>query len=235
MDDKKILVAKKLSDGNGKSINDFDAVFIIESDKKTTDKLIEKWVGNAHLRVIPAENQDEVLKREMDFFLGIPEPVEIERKFLIEYPDIDMLINNPHCKKVEISQTYLKYAGQDKLRVRKRVTDGQCIYIKTIKKKISDIKRTEIEELITADEYDRLINDSMAKKCSISKDRYCLMYKNQYFELDVFPFWNDKAILEIELKDEDDKIELPQFVNVIREVTEDANYTNFALAKSFNK
>ena len=32
----------------------------------------------------------------------------------------------------------------------------------------------------------------------IRKTRYCLTYKNQYFEIDIYPFWNDKAILEIE-------------------------------------
>jgi CYTH domain-containing protein len=36
----------------------------------------------------------------------------------------------------------------------------------------------------------------------IRKTRYCLTYKNQYFEIDVYPFWNDKAIIEIEQSDE---------------------------------
>ena len=28
------------------------------------------------------------------------------------------------------------------------------------------------------------------------------MYENQYFEIDIYPFWDDKAIVEIELNDE---------------------------------
>lgn len=43
----------------------------------------------------------------------------------------------------------------------------------------------------------------------IRKDRYCLTYENQYFEIDVYPFWNDKAILEIELSDEKSRHQIP--------------------------
>ena len=35
--------------------------------------------------------------------------MEIERKFLIEYPDIDWLENSSECKKIEIKEK--NYAG----------------------------------------------------------------------------------------------------------------------------
>ena len=34
-------------------------------------------------------------------------------------------------------------------------------------------------------------------KKQIRKTRYCLTYESQYFEIDIYPFWNDKAIVEI--------------------------------------
>ena len=43
------------------------------------------------------------------------------------------------------------------------------------------------------------------------------MYENQYFEIDIYPFWNDKAILEIELSDENTEIKFPKEINVIKE------------------
>ena len=36
---------------------------------------------------------------EISSFLGEPKPYEIERKFLIEYPDINWLEKNKKCKK----------------------------------------------------------------------------------------------------------------------------------------
>jgi CYTH domain-containing protein len=56
------------------------------------------------------------------------------------------------------------------------------------------------------------------------------MYENQYFEIDIYPFWNDKAILEIELSDENTEIKFPKEINVIKEVTDDESYKNASLA-----
>ena len=65
----------------------------------------------------------------------------------------------------------------------------------------------------------------------IRKTRYCLTYENQYFEIDLYPFWQDQAIAEIELSDEHAEICFPPELRVIREVTEDENYKNAALAR----
>ena len=65
----------------------------------------------------------------------------------------------------------------------------------------------------------------------IRKTRYCLTYKNQYFEIDVYPFWDDKAIMEIELRDENIPIEFPERISIIKEVTDDEAYKNAQLAK----
>ena len=37
-------------------------------------------------------------------------PLEIERKFLIAYPDLAALERNPACRRADILQTYLKTA-----------------------------------------------------------------------------------------------------------------------------
>ena len=64
----------------------------------------------------------------------------------------------------------------------------------------------------------------------IHKTRYCLTYDNQYFEIDVYPFWHDKAIMEIEVREEDTEIRFPDEIKVIREVTGEPEYKNAALA-----
>jgi len=64
----------------------------------------------------------------------------------------------------------------------------------------------------------------------IRKTRYCLTWGIQYFEIDVYPFWDDKAIVEIELSDENEAIDFPPQLNIIREVTDDPAYKNAELA-----
>ena len=65
----------------------------------------------------------------------------------------------------------------------------------------------------------------------IRKDRYCLTDGNQYFEIDVYPFWTDKAIVEVELSDPEEEIRFPEMLKCIKEVNDDVNYKNSSLAK----
>lgn len=199
------------------------------------DKLISAWTGHPHFRVIDNsstfENKMKSLIAEISAFLGEPEPFEIERKYLIEYPDIAWLEENPNCQKIEIIQTYLKSTNGDEVRIRQRGIDGNYIYFQTIKKRVSDIKRIEIEKRLTQSEYLRLLTDAGTDKQQIRKTRYCLTFENQYFEIDVYPFWDDKAIVEIELSDENTKIVFPEQIKVISEVTDDEAYKNVNLAK----
>lgn len=199
------------------------------------DKLIAAWTGHPHLRVIDnASNFEDKMKRliaEITSFLGEPEPLETERKFLIEYPDMKWLGSIPNCQRVEIIQTYLKADDKEEIRVRQRGMDGHYIYYQTIKRKISSLKRVEIERRLSESEYIRLLMNADTTMRQIRKDRYCLTYENQYFEIDVYPFWNDKAIVEIELSDENAEIRFPEQIKVIKEVTDDDSYKNAALAR----
>ena len=72
--------------------------------------------------------------------------------------------------------------------------------------------------------------DADTTKKQIRKDKYCLTYDSQYFEIDVYPFGNDKAIFEIELSDENADICFPDFIKIIKEVTNDDNSKNASLA-----
>ena len=206
-----------------------------EEAAELDDKIISVWTGHPHLRVIDnSSGFEEKMKRliaEVTVFLGEPEPLEVERKFLIEYPDIKWLESIPNCKRIEIFQTYLRSDGDEEVRVRQRGYNGNYVYFQTIKRKVSSIKRVEIEERLTESEYLHLLMNADTTKRQIRKDRYCLTYDNQYFEIDVYPFWNDRAIAEIELSDENAEIRFPEQIRVIREVTDDEAYKNASLAK----
>jgi len=207
----------------------------VEEATVLDDKLISAWTGHPHLRVIDNtrsfEDKMKKLLAEISSFLGEPEPYEIERKYLIAYPDIEWLETNPTCQRIEIIQTYLNSSDGDEVRVRQRGIDGNYIYFQTTKKKVTDVKRVEIERRLSQAEYLKLLMDADTTKRQIRKTRYCLTYENQYFEIDVYPFWDDKAIVEIELSDENTEIVFPEQIQVIREVTDDESYKNASLAR----
>ena len=168
---------------------------------------------------------------EIMTFLGEPEPLEIERKFLIAYPDLDYMASLPNCRKVDIRQTYLKEQNDEHVRVRARGEAGSYTYFKTTKRTLTDMTRIEVEQRLTEEEYNLLLLDADPERRPIEKTRWCLTWDQQYFEIDVFPFWDDKAFLEIELKSEADEVRLPPWIKVIREVTGDRRYNNSSLAK----
>ena len=156
---------------------------------------------------------------------------EIERKFLIKMPSIPLIEQNQQCEKVDIIQTYLK----DKSRIRSCKTTDKTVYIKTIKEKISDLTRIEEESEITKEQYEELLFLADIKRQSLNKTRYTYPYKGKIFEIDIFPFWSDRALLEVELDREDEEFVLPPFIEIIKEVTECREYRNFALAKTIPK
>ncbi|MBO4414457.1 MAG: AAA family ATPase [Lachnospiraceae bacterium] len=199
------------------------------------DRVISAWTGHPHFRVIDNstgfEDKMKRLLSEINSFLGEPQPYEIERKYLIEYPDISFLESLPNCRKVEIIQTYLKSENGNEVRVRQRGTDGSFIYFRTEKRPIDDIKRVEIERRLSQSEYLRLLMEADTTKRQIRKTRYCLTHMNQYFEIDIYPFWNDRAVVEIELNSEDEAINFPEWLTIIREVTDDVRYRNSSIAE----
>ena len=155
---------------------------------------------------------------------------EIERKYLIEYPDINMLDKYADSKS-EIAQTYLKTDNGLTSRVRKRTTDGVTKYIFTEKKRITDVKCIENEREIGSEEYEKLLKLSDPERRTVEKMRYCIPFNGRVVEVDVYPFWNDRAIAEVEMEDENEEVVLPDFINVIRDVTAEKAYKNYAIAK----
>lgn len=206
-----------------------------EEAAKLDDRLISAWTGHPHLRVIgngtDFEHKLARLVEEIRLFAGIPEPIEIERKYLIEYPDIDLLERLDNCRRVEIIQTYLHAPEGEEIRVRQRGADGNYTYYHTRKIKSGTAKRIEMEQRITKDEYLIMLMNADTDRRQIRKSRYCLTYHEKYYEIDVYPFWQDKAVMEIELLHEDDPVEIPDFIKVIRDVTGVREYSNAFLAR----
>ncbi len=153
---------------------------------------------------------------------------EIERKFLIEYPDLNILENYP---KSDIAQTYLKTNDGMTSRVRKRTSDGVTKYIFTEKKSVTDLKCIENERELSEEEYLELLKLADPERRTVYKTRYCVPFGGRVVEVDIYPFWGDRAIAEVEMESENEEVRLPEFIKVIRDVTADKQYKNAAIAK----
>jgi len=159
-------------------------------------------------------------------------PLEIEHKFLIRMPEAALLSANAEGF-AKISQTYLGLgpSGQGR-RVRMLEKDGRTAYYYTEKKTLSDLTREEAEHLISRDKYLELLTEADPQRSTVSKTRWYIPSGPHTFELDIFPFWDDRALLEVEVSSEEEQFEIPRWLDIIKEVSGDPRYSNAAIAKS---
>ena len=156
---------------------------------------------------------------------------EIERKYLIKMPDREVLLSQASCVCDRIEQTYLLSEKGVTARVRKRENQDRAEYTHTEKRRLTPVTCIEDERIITEEEYLKLLDNKNPSLSSVKKLRYSFPCGKRIAEIDVYPFWDKVAILEIELEDENEEITFPDFVAVIREVTEKRQFKNRAIAE----
>ena len=214
-------------------------------DKKT----LEAWLEHPHLRVFDNSTDfkgkiDRVLK-EVFALLGEPIPKEIERKYLVYRPTEKDFAEFGVVSKVDIVQTYLNtkdYRTERRVRQRGTIENGFTFFY-TEKRDIESaystaeakILRMEKEEKISQHQYLNYLLEADTCLHQIIKQRICFVYRNQFFELDLYPFDDTYALLEIETNSTDDVINLPPFAQrFMVDVTLHHQYRNSSLAKEQN-
>ena len=207
-----------------------------EEAARVDDGLIASWTGHPHLRIIDNRYSfDEkmlALITEISAFLGEPKPMETERKYLIEYPDVRALEGMPNCQSVDILQAYLRSEiPGETIRIRQRGREGNYVYFKTRKRRLEDGRRIEMEERLTKNEYLELLMQADPDYRPIRKQRFCLSENGLYYNIDIYPQWKDTALMEIELYSGEDEVRFPEGIRVIREVTGEKEYTNPSIAR----
>lgn len=200
-------------------------------DKRTK----EAWFGHPHLRVIDNKGSgfDTKIKKLIDEIcvaLGEPVPTEVERCFLVKMPTPEIL-KQLKAVPVSIYQTYLKSNDGIERRVRQRGSDGKYLYFYTEKVGNSKLGRIETERRISQKEYVNFLTQTDTSLKPIFKNRYCFVWNSTYYECDIYPFWDDKAIIEVEMITKGQEVLLPPAFEIIAEVTSDERYRNYSIAK----
>lgn len=146
---------------------------------------------------------------------------EIERKFLIK----ENGFWDSQARGARIVQGYLSFDPERTVRV--RISDGKGFL--TIKGKSVGISRDEYEYPIPVDEAEALLK--LCLPSLIDKTRYRIEFGGHCWEVDRFHGDNEGLLLaEVELKDEDEVVELPPWLG--KEVSHDSRFFNAALAKN---
>jgi CYTH domain-containing protein/predicted ATPase len=207
----------------------------VDEAQAADERTLAAWTAHSHLKIIDnstdLEGKVQRVLESVCRVLGIPAPLEIERKYKVLNCDIRDL---PHPNAyVNITQYYLRNDTPGEIeRIRSRSQSGGTVFYHTVKKEIRPGVRSEIERQITAEEYNQLLSRVDPRFGKICKTRYCFVWKDQYFEFDLFHSPSSLMLLEIELTKEDDPILLPAFLeDRLVDVTDDPEYSNYAIAR----
>ncbi len=159
--------------------------------------------------------------------------IETERKFLIAMPRHDALMQREGARCDRILQTYLLSEEGTTWRVRLRESaDGHIRYTETKKRRIHALSSVEEEREIGEEQYRALLGRADPACRPIEKLRYTVPHGDLLLEIDVYPFWHRTAVLEVELPSPETPLALPDYLLVLREVSDDVRYKNASLARS---
>ena len=147
-------------------------------------------------------------------------------------PDISTLTAQKGLRIKDIEQIYLNAEDGKNARLRRVTENGEVKHVKTVKERISLLSAYEDEYEIDENTFISELKDRDTSKNTIIKTRYCFPFGSHTVEIDVYPFWNDRAILEVELESEEEVFSLPDFVEIIKEVSDDGRYKNTRLAQT---
>lgn len=165
-----------------------------------------------------------------------PTPYEIERKFLLEAPDLAAL-QQAATSSSEIEQIYLDDRGAGAERVRRRVrldTAGPRTELThTRKVPVSAGVAEEYEVDVDETTYADLLTRADPARVPVLKTRWVVPHGDLVLEVDRIREPRELWLLEVELADPGDlhaRLDLPTWVGPHVEVTGDERYANRSLA-----
>ena len=205
----------------------------IEYAREMDDRTLRAWSGHPNLRIIDnAINFEDKINRairEIYRIVGQPEPMVRKCKYLISMPDMENLAERYAAVPIDMVQTYLCMTNPCiERRVRRQKHGGEYMYFYTEKHIRPDGTKWDTEKPITEKDYNRYLLEADPELQSVDKTKYRFVYDSCRFEIDVYPFSADKAVMF--RYSENDEAAIPPEIRVIREVTGDPDYKNKQLA-----
>ncbi len=202
------------------------------------DMALAAWDSHPNRVIIGNENEFEVkmVKAIQSVFeyLGEGRPHEKYEKYLIEVDDelLERIKSEANYSTGHIIQHYLRSDDGYERRIRMRERDDGIMYIYTEANYISGNERVKVDRVLTEKQYKDYFHQVDPELNVIDKKRYSFIHDKLFYKLDVFDFDTSKGILSVDTPSEDCDVKLPDYIKVVKEVTDDKNYKNYYLAKS---
>ena len=210
----------------------------LEVAREKDDLTLRAWSKHPNLRIIDnsVNFEDKIARglRAVYDTVGQPVPEEMWHKYLIERPDEAFLSERYHAAGIDMMQTYLSQTSPNIVRrIRQQKNGGEYLYFYTEKHYTGD-GQWETERPISSKEYIQYLMEGDVAMHAVHKVKYRFTYNGKRFEIDVYPFSQEHAIMRAALLEGDGAVDAPPEIKILREVTNDPAYRNSQLAKNQN-
>ena len=209
----------------------------IEDARKMDDLALDAYKDHPNRVVVGNETDFEVKMRKaiqaVFEYLGDEKPVEKFYKYLVEVDEqmIEKIKAEQAYSNVHIEQYYLTSPNGVERRIRRRVRNGNELFSYSEAKYLSTNERIKSDKVLSSRQYYDYKPEIDKNLKSINKERHSFINNNKFYKLDIFDFDQNKGLLSAQVG-EGESIELPSYIKVIKEVTNDKTYKNYYLAQS---
>ncbi|XP_065367535.1 TRPL translocation defect protein 14 isoform X2 [Calliphora vicina] len=204
------------------------------------------WVGHPYFDVIDNSTNFETKMNRMIESVCQKLGIDIGDRLLATSRKLKFLVASlppdsefPPFQDFEVEHHYLQSSGPKvQARLRKRGQKSHYSYIHTIRRpNVHGQSRIEVKTQLTQRDYINLLAQRDDAHFTIYKKRRCFLVNNQYFQLDIYkepthPRCKGLILLETysSLSGEALMNCMPKFLNIVKEVTGDADYSMFNLS-----
>ena len=207
----------------------------LETAREKDELTLRAWQAHPNLRVIDNSiDFEDKLRRGIRVIydcLGMRAPQEVWHKYLIAMPDVEKLQTEFSASAIDMMQTYLVKTQPNVVRrIRQQKNGQEYLYFYT-EKRYADKDAWETEKPITQKEYVQYLMEADTALHAVHKTKYRFSVEGQRFEIDVYPFSQERAIMRAELPEGKNAPERLQEIEILREVTGDPAYKNSSLAR----
>lgn len=205
----------------------------------------EAWIGHPYLEIIDNSTDfDTKLKRliaavclKVDIDVGDRLARKSKKvKFLVSKMPSDVMF--PSFQDFHVCHEYLISANPKiQLRLRMRGQGVTYSYQYTVRQARANNQVVELRRQISHRDYLNLLAQRDSSHYTVQKTRRCFLWQNFYFQLDAYmppcsPRCEGLVLLETYTTLKSSEVKLPPFLEIIKDVTDDLDYSMYNLSRN---
>jgi len=207
----------------------------VEDALKIDRNLQRAYLGHPHFHIIDNRTTsgfNSKIKRCINAIsssLNLPTREKFQKKFLLKKGSVN-LPESLNYEQFDVEETYLISQDSEE-KVRRRGQNGSFSYVHHVRKTVNG-QRVEKKTQISARDYMTHLDRADSKRQTLIKKRVSFIWDIHRYNIDTFVnVKNGPILLLVESHKKTDDIVLPEFVQLIREVTGLPDYTSYILSK----